>query len=79
LELVKTLAFFNLQLDSSLLAEEAEILAKRYGVKFVVTDDGKKKFNLDIKSIEYTCEEVEFDVPQPLCISKGKVEVISFN
>jgi hypothetical protein len=42
LELVKTLAFFNLQLDSSLLAEEAEILAKRYGVKFVVTDDGKK-------------------------------------
>jgi hypothetical protein len=43
LELVKTLAFFNLQLGSSLLSEEAEILAKRYGVKSVVTDDDKSK------------------------------------
>jgi len=36
----------------------------------------KVKFNTGYK--EYICEEVEFDAPQPLCISKGKVEVIKF-
>ena len=59
----------------SWIHKEAELLARRYGIKIVPINNGKIRFKVGSK--EYICEEIEdLDTPAPKCINEGKVEVI---